>query len=153
MTNNRKKNKMPRINFTWFYIIAGASLALIYFFGDENSSFTKESNYSQLSEYIAKGYVNELVVFDNNEVEAYIIPDSALVRPVIKTRIGSVEKFEEFVTSQQAEGHFSGTVLYKEKPQYWSGILINILPLIFFIGIWIFLMRRMSGGGGAGGGG
>ncbi len=163
MTDNRKKNKMPRINFTWFYIIAGASLAFIYFFGDENSSFTKESNYSQLSEYIAKGYVNELVVFDNNEVEAYIIPDSAiyifnevpqkaLVRPVIKTRIGSVEKFEEFVTSQQTEGHFSGTVLYKEKPQYWSGILINILPLIFFIGIWIFLMRRM-GGGGAGGGG
>ena len=27
----------------------------------------------------------------------------------------------------------------------------NILPFVFFIGLWIFLMRRMSGGGGAGG--
>lgn len=154
---------MPRINFTWFYIIAGASLIFIYLFGDDNGSFSKETNYSELSGYITKGYINELVVFDNNEVEAYIIPDSAvyifgevpqkaMVRPMIKTRIGSVEKFEEFVTKQQAEGHFNGAVLYKEKPQYWSGFLINILPLIFFIGIWVFLMRRM-GGGGAGGAG
>ena len=154
---------MPRINFTWFYIVTGAILIFFYLFGDENSSFSKEVNYSQLSEYITKGYVKELVVFDNNEVEAYIIPDSAihvfekapsnsLERPVIKTRIGSVEKFEELVTKQQNEGNFNGSVLYKEKPQYWNGFLINILPLIFFIGIWIFLMRRM-GGGGAGGAG
>lgn len=154
---------MPRINFTWFYIITGAILIFYYLFGDENSTFSKETNYSQLSEYIAKGYVNELIVFDNNEVEAYIIPDSAihifdkapkssLERPVIKTRIGSIEKFEELVTKQQAEGNFNGSVLYKEKPQYWNGFLINILPLIFFIGIWIYLMRRM-GGGGAGGAG
>ena len=68
------------------------------------------------------------------------------------TRIGSIEKFEEFVDKQQAQESFKGTVLYKEKPQYWSGFLVNILPLIFLVGIWIFLMRRMSGGGGAGGG-
>ncbi len=155
--------KMPGINFTWFYIITGAILLAFYLFGGDNTSFHKEVSYSQLTEYISKGYISELVVYDNNEVEAYIIPDSAVNifgiapqkisdRPLATTRIGSIEKFEEFVDKQQAQESFKGTVLYKEKPQYWSGFLVNILPLIFLVGIWIFLMRRMSGGGGAGGG-
>lgn len=154
---------MPRINFTWFYIVTAAALMLIYMFGDNIGTMSKEATYSELTEYVAKGYVNELVVFDNNEVEAYIIPDSAEhifdrkpqaidERPIVHTRIGSVEKFEEFIDQQEAEGHFIGSVRYKEKPQFWNGFLVNILPLVFFIGIWIFLMRRMSGGGGAGGG-
>lgn len=153
---------MPRISFTWFYVVTGAALMLFYMFGDNLGSMSKEATYSELTEYITKGYVNELIVFDNNEVEAYIIPDSAEYifnykpkaideRPIVHTRIGSVEKFEEFVEQQETEGHFIGNVRYKEKPQFWNGFLINILPLIFFIGIWIFLMRRMSGGGGAGG--
>ena len=154
---------MPRINFTWFYIVTAAALMFIYMFGDDIGSMSKEATYSEITEYVSKGYVNELVVFDNNEIEAYIIPDSAkhifdripesiTERPVIHTRIGSVEKFEEFIDQQKAEGHFIGDVRYKEKPQFWNGFLVNILPLVFFIGIWIFLMRRMSGGGGAGGG-
>lgn len=153
---------MPRINFTWFYVITGIILIAFYLFDDGGGSFRKETNYSQLTEYIAKGYISELIVFDNNEIEAYIIPDSAIHifdatpkkasdRPMLSTRIGSVEKFEEFVTAQQAEGHFTGDIRYKEKPQFWNGFLINILPLIFLVGIWIFLMRRM-GSGGAGGG-
>ena len=163
MAQNNKNNKIPRINFTWFYIVAGATLLMMYFFGDNMSSMSKEATYSELTQYITKGYINELVVFDNNEVEAYIIPDSAIhiferapqksnERPMLLTRIGSVEKFEEFINQQKAEGNFTGDVRYKEKPQYWNGFLINILPLIFFIGIWVFLMRRMSGGGTGGGG-
>ncbi len=163
MAENNKKNKIPRINFTWFYLIAGAGLIAMYLFGDNMSNMSKEATYSELTQYISKGYVNELIVFDDNEVEAYIIPDSAIniferapqksnERPMLLTRIGSVEKFEEFIDQQKAEGHFTGNVRYKEKPQYWNGFLINILPLIFFIGIWIFLMRRMSGGGAGGGG-
>ena len=163
MANDNKKNKIPRINFTWFYIITGAALMFIYIFGDDMGSMSKEATYSELTKYIEKGYVNEIVVYNDNEVEAFIIPDSAenifnrkpeksSERPIILTRIGSVEKFEEFIDKEEAEGHFIGTVRYKEKPQFWNGFLVNILPLVFFIGIWIFLMRRMSGGGGAGGG-
>jgi cell division protease FtsH len=34
----------------------------------------------------------------------------------------------------------------------WSGILINLLPIILIVVIWIIIMRRMSGGSGGGGG-
>ena len=161
---NNKKGKGTGINFTWFYIVTGAALLGFYLFGGDGASFHKEVNYSQLNDYISKGYVSELVVFDNNEVEAYIIPDSAAYifgaapqkatdRPIVSTRIGSIEKFEDFVNQNIAENKFLGAVKYKESPKYWSGFLVNVLPLIFFIAIWIFFMRRMSGGGGAGGGG
>ena len=154
----------PKFNFTWFYIVTGAALLGFYLFGGNGTSFSKEVNYSQLNEYISKGYVSELIVFDNNEVEAYVKRDSAShifgiapqkadERPIVSTRIGSIEKFEDFVNQNTAEGKFTGTVRYKESPKYWSGFLVNVLPLVFFIGIWLFFMRRMSGGGGAGGGG
>ena len=34
----------------------------------------------------------------------------------------------------------------------WSDILISLLPIIIIIGVWIFIMRKMSGGAGGGGG-
>ena len=37
-----------------------------------------------------------------------------------------------------------------ERGSIWKSILINTLPLILFIGVWIYLMRQMQGGGGKG---
>ncbi|MFT5137695.1 MAG: cell division protease FtsH [Arenicella sp.] len=37
-----------------------------------------------------------------------------------------------------------------ESGSIWKAILINTLPLLLFIGVWIYLMRQMQGGGGKG---
>lgn len=42
---------------------------------------------------------------------------------------------------------------HEERKNYWGEILTWIFPFILIIGIWIFIMRRMSGGGGGGPGG
>lgn len=34
-----------------------------------------------------------------------------------------------------------------EKPGFLKSLLINLLPLVLFIGVWIYLMRQMQGGG------
>ena len=51
-------------------------------------------------------------------------------------------------------GAFNGSVKYEQSSPFTS-LLWSILPFALFIGVWIFLMRRMSGagGGGAAGGG
>lgn len=154
-----KKNIKKGNYFTWFYLVIGAALMLLYIYGGNGGALNKAVDYTKFKEYISKGYVEKLVVYDNNDAEAYIFPDSAEYifnkKPaklgevaVITTRVGSVEKFEEFLDKE----NYKGSVINKEKPQYWSNILINVLPIILFIGLWIFLMRRMSGGaqGGAG---
>ena len=157
--DNKQPQKLPRINFTWFYVVAGAVLLFIYLNGGDGDGMTKPVGYTELKEYINKGYVNEVKVYDNDEVEAYIIPDSAKYvfpgkearigeRPMLTSQIGSKEKFEEFIDARTADGVYKGNVKYETKPDYWGNLFWNIFPLVIFIGIWIFLMRRMSGGGG-----
>ena len=41
---------------------------------------------------------------------------------------------------------------YETRKDVFGDILGWILPLVIFIGIWIFIMRRMSGGGAGAGG-
>ena len=162
-TEIKQPKKLPQFNFTWLYIVAGAVLLFIYMNGGNGSSMIKEADYTELKNYIEKGYVGEITVYDNDEVEASILPDSAKYifterkarigeRPKVVSQIGSKEKFEEFIDSQEADGKYNGTIKYDKKPDYWGNLFWNIFPLIAFVGIWIFLMRRMSGGGGAQGG-
>ena len=153
----KQPKKLPRFNFTWLYIVACTILLFIYINGGSGSSMVKEVDYTKLKDFISKGYINEIKVFDTDEVEAYIIPDSAKhifteqksrigERPMITSQIGSKEKFEEFINIQENEGKYEGSIKYESKPDYWGNLFWNIFPLLAFIVIWIFLMRRMSGG-------
>ena len=167
MANNIKKTKF---NFSWVYIIAAAMLLYFYMSGDGQSDVVKEVKYSELTDYISKGYINEVIVYDNDDVEAYIIEDKtkyifgekplpAGARPMIISTVGSKDNFDKFITDQLnakdstdvATGKFNGTLKYDKRPDYLGGILWNILPIIFIVAIWMFIMRRMSGGGGQGG--
>ena len=159
---NDKKIQKPQFNFTWFYIIAGAVLIFFTLFGGETTSLQKEVIYSELKSYVEKGYVSSITVYDNNDVEAILYPDSAKYvfpgkvdkigeEPMVFLQIGSKENFEKFIEEQEAEGKYQGSLKYEKKPDYWGGILWNVLPIVVFVGIWIFLMRRMGGGGAQGG--
>ena len=134
-----------------------------YLFGGGSNNMIMEKDYSELTELISKGYVDEITVFDNDDIEAYLYKDSAKhvfnnkeiekgTRPMVISRVGSRENFENFVERQREYGNFNGKLRYEKKPDYLSGLLWNVLPLVFIVGIWIFLMRRMSGGGGGQGG-
>ncbi len=162
MANNINIKK-PKFNFTWFYMVVGGMLLFFYLFGGGSSNMVMEKEYSELTELIAKGYVEEITVFDNDDIEAYVYKDSAKhvfkeksiekgARPMIVSRVGSRDNFEKFIFEQKENGNFQGKLKYDKKPDYFGNFLWNILPLVFIVGVWIFLMRRMSGGGGAQGG-
>ncbi len=161
MANNIKR---PKFNFTWFYLTVGGILLFFYLFGGGGSgNVVMEKEYSELTGLISKGYIEEITVFDNDEVEAFLHLDSAKsvfgdkpiekgARPKIISTIGSRDNFETFIFEQKAKGNFTGKLKYKKRPDYLNGFLWNILPIVVLVGVWIFIMRRMSGGGGAQGG-
>ncbi|MBR6692202.1 MAG: ATP-dependent zinc metalloprotease FtsH [Bacteroidaceae bacterium] len=165
MANNINK---PKFNFTWFYMIVGGVLLFINLFGEGNNDAIREKKYSELKEYISKGYIGEIIVYDTDEIEAYVKKDSAKyifeekelkndARPLVVSTLGSRDNFENFINEQKKNpdgtgGKFDGTLQYDKKPDYLGGLFWNILPFIIIIGVWIFLMRRMSGGGGGQGG-
>ncbi len=158
----KNSNKKPQFSFTWLYIGIAAILLFFYVWGDGEGSLVKKVDYSELMSYIEKGYVKSITVYDNNDIEANIVPDSAKYifkgkvdkigeEPKVTSLIGSKEKFEQFINEQEAQGNFTGSLQYDRKPDYWGSMLVNVLPIVLFIALWMFLMRRMSGGGSQGG--
>ena len=161
MANNINIKK-PKFSFTWFYM-AIVGVLLYFFFGENKQNMVMEKEYSELTELISKGYVEKITVFDNDEIEAYLYKDSASnvfkgkeiakdARPMIVSTIGSRDNFEKFIFDQKDNGNFNGKLRYEKKTDYLGGFLWNILPFVVLIGVWLFIMRKMSGGGGGQGG-
>lgn len=164
-TNNIGK---PKFNFTWFYIIIGAILLSMYIFGDGNNDQIKEVEYSKLKEHIENGYIEEITVLENGEIEAYVKEDKADkifdkksekkgARYKVVSSTGSIDNFDDFITEMkepdaQGKKKFEGTLTYDKDSGFLSGFLWNIAPFLIILGIWIFIMRRMSGGAGGQGG-
>ena len=163
MANNNINIKKPKFNFTWLYMAIGGALLFFYLFGDNKQNLVMEKEYSELTELISKGYIEGITVFDNDEIEAYLYKDSAKnvfkekeiakgTRPMVISTIGSRDNFEKFIFEQKENGNFNGKLRYEKKPDYLSGLLWNILPIVALVGVWIFIMRKMSGGSAGQGG-
>ena len=160
MANKIKKN---RFNFTWFYLVIGGLLLFFYVFGDGGNNLVKEKEYSELTELISKGYVEEIVVYDNDEIEAVIYKDSAkhvfdnlpanmASNPLVVSTIGSRDNFEKFIFEEKEKGNFDGKLKYDKKPDYLGGLFWNFMPIIVLVALWLFIMRKMSGGASGQGG-
>ena len=108
---------------------------------------------------VTQGYADKIVAYDNNTLEVYIKPehivdvfkkdaDKVGRSPAVTVQIGSMDTFDKFIEEEQQNGNFKGTIQYDKKSDYFGMLFWNLLPIVFFIGLWIFLMRRMGGGGG-----
>lgn len=161
--NDDKKQKFPNFSFNWFYLfIIGAT---IYLFVSRNDNpGTKSVNYSAFQEIVERGYASDIVI-DKGEQTILLTVKSKYDKQVFGTtnktgaprtisiEYGSIEKVEEFIDKQREAGHFDGNVNYERHDNIIMNILWQILPIIFIVAIWMFIMRRMSGGGGVMGGG
>ena len=159
-----KNSKIPKFSFSWLYAIIGGILLYIYIFDNGSSDQQINKPYSEVEDYIKKGYVEEISVINNRKLEAYIISDSAIkvtgkeatdgARLKVETTIGSIDNFDNFIRQQREneEGKFKGVVKYEEQQNFWGDLFWNVVPFVVLIFIWIFIMRRMSGGGGGQGG-
>jgi len=160
--NPRGKGPKIPISSYWIYIIALASIIGIYFFSQD--SVVKEVPWSDFQKYAENNYVEKVVVFNKkNTLQAYIRPDSvqkvvsqdaakAGKNPYIVVSVPSAEKASDFFDRINENNPNKIDVSYQDGSDF-TDILINLLPFVLLIGIWIYIMRRMSGGGSGGGGG
>lgn len=154
---------MPRPNLSWLYIIIAMTMAFLYITSDEGS-MSKEITYTEFKDMVKKGYADKIIAYDNNSVEMYIKPENIVdvfkkdapkvgKSPSVKVQVGSMESLDKFLDEEQKSGNFTGSVRYEKENEYFGVIFWNLLPIIFFIGLWIFIMRRMGGAGNGGGAG
>ena len=152
---------MPRFNLSWLYVIIAMSFAILYF-SNQEGGIDKQITYTEFKDMINKGYANKIIAYDDNTVEMYIKPEFVKDvfkndykkvgrNPALNVEIGSMESLDKFMEKAQEEGHFTGSISYEKKRDYFGALFWNIAPVLLLIGIWMFAMRRMSGGAGAGG--
>ncbi len=152
-----------KFNLYWLYSLIGLVLLGLWFVND--SSITKEVTWSEFSQIAQDGGIEQITVFENKNYAEALLNDSAAAelfdqsvdklggKPMIYTNIPANGKFEE-AYGKWVEDHNIPDNLKYEKSSDMFDIFISFGPIILFIGIWLFLMRRMSGqGGGSGGAG
>lgn len=163
---NNKKGKLPDFKFKigWLYVILFVIFGYILLQKDGSTAQGK-ADYTEFKDYVSKGYAKSITVYTNaNSLDLYIFPDSAkyvfkeltttpLLPPKLSVGVGSMDNLQTFLDQAELYGEFNGKIEYKTKDNTVNNLLINVLPFVLLIGIWILLMRRMGGGGSGGGGG
>lgn len=121
-------------------------------------------DYTSFKEMVNKGYVSDILVNKDrltlsfsidpkyNSV-VYGVADKNKQHGRIKVEFGSITNLENYIDSQQEEGHFKGKIDYERENDFLGNLLWNIGPIVLIVFIWLFIMRRMGGGGIMGGGG
>jgi AFG3 family protein len=167
------KNQKPKFNSNWiFAIIAISILAIQLFYGGKSP---EKINTRKVKELIGARTIERIVVVNQKFAEIYLKKDTqgsakdpnapksgtGLGLSVPKAdyiyNFGDVGKFETLLAETQKEsGYEDKEIIYPDnidRKNYFGEILGWILPFVFLIFLWMFLMRRMAGGGGAGGAG
>ena len=155
---------VPKFNLNWFYALILVILGVLYF-TNQDGGLKKSITYTEFQNYVEKGYVNKIVAYNDNSLDVYIKPefapevlktDAAKIgrSPMVNTRIGSTQSLEEFLKEEKEKNPELKKISidYQEKSNYMMSILINLLPFILIIAIWMFFMRRMGTGANGGSG-
>lgn len=160
---DNNKMKMPKFNMNWIYGII--IIVLVYlFFTSNGSSTSKTVAYTKFENYVMSGYATNIVankedgvlkmsVDYNHLKDVFGTDDPKRVgsNPIIRVEYASNEKLMELIDKARDAGKYSGELTFERSSNFMSNILLNLLPLILIIAIWIFIMRRMSGNTPSGG--
>jgi ATP-dependent metalloprotease FtsH len=174
MNKNKKSNKSLinpknfKFKIYWVYILIFLFFVGIQMIGTEKASPTNWKNFN--NKMLQEGKVDKLTIVNKEKVFIYIkkeylseeqfknvsktpIGNSQNLGPHYFFEIGSVESFNLDLKEAQKDFEYDETLTpsYETRKDVLGDILGWIIPLVFFVGIWFFIMKRMSGGAGGGG--
>ncbi len=166
--NNKMNMNMPRPSMLWISGLIGAFIIGWYVFGDVNDT-PLPSDWTTVQQMVEKGDVEKIQVVNRDQAQVFLKKDAAekyrsdsvdkRFRRLPETgvqlifTIGSVDSFREDLKAAEETSGQVVPVIYENKANDWTSILLNLLPWVVIIGAWFFVMRSMSRGAGAGGGG
>lgn len=169
--NNKNLNKKPKVNPYWIYgIIIAVFLSIQLFSGGFGGSTGKETTPAQFLEYLRQGDVNKVEIVNDKIARVYLTKEaqqkethknskpktilpSVTAVPNYTFQFGSLENFEKDINQIISENKLTTEVKYESEHNVWGELLLTLLPFVLIIGVWIFIMRRMSSGAGGGAGG
>jgi ATP-dependent metalloprotease FtsH len=172
MANNKTpkgKQSKKQFNFYWIYVTIGVLLIALNLFSYSSGS-QKVTWDKFVNEMLKEQEVSRLVVVNNELIVEIFLTKEALEAekykdlkkgtfsnsgsPQFYLSIGSVDQFSRDLNRVQEDLPETAQV----NPEYdqrknWTGEILSwVLPIVIMIGLWVFIMKRMSGGTGGPGG-
>ncbi|WP_121353971.1 ATP-dependent zinc metalloprotease FtsH [Flavisolibacter nicotianae] len=165
---NNSPRKGPRFSFYWVYAIIFAVLIGLQLFGSFNPNAAQITQ-NDFEAMIRRGEVQDYTIISNRNLVKVLLKKETLSdsarnaigkngmtsEGLIATfRIASVESFKDDMRDFYKSNPQIQKVTEKAEAEsnWFTPILQTILPFLLLIGIWILLMRKMSGGAAGGGG-
>ena len=161
--------KKPKFNAWWVYATVIA-LLIGFQFMSSGLSNTRKTTTSELQSYLKNGDINKIIIISNTRQAKVFLTKEALSKEVHKDvaeksfnlsglspeyllDFGDLQNFENDIKTIKAEFQLETSVDYETESNVFGDLLLSLLPFVLIIGIWIYVMKRMSGGAGGGGGG
>ena len=168
-----KKEKTPnkKTNFSsyWLYGMIAVFFISMSYFNNSGVSNDQRINISTFERFLNDDEVERVLVI-NKSLAQVTIKDDALQTskhkkarstdflgrsssggPHYEFEVGNLEIFQTKLEEAKSNG-ITFDYDFKTIENRWLDVILSFLPLILIIGVWIFLMRRMSAGGAGGGG-
>ena len=172
MAKKKKNNNFPfnlRPNMMWLWTVVFIAIMGFALFG-QGTSDPIESDWGEVEQLVESGNVRAIKVVNRDKALVYLTPEALeALTSVEGTRytnlpkqghqlefqIGSVDTFRADFDRAVEIAPEAVKLTYDNHQGSWFDSLMNWLPWVFFIVLWVIIMRgfgRGGAGGGAGGG-
>ena len=170
-----KKDKKPEIKkpkFSAYWIYGAIFLVFIgiQFFGSGSWAQPNKTTQAEFERFLTDGDVERVEVINKKIAKVYLTPEAKAKsihsnkkantflapgpnEPSYQFEFGDLQNFENNIDQIKKQGDINTQLIWTTESNMWGEVLIGLLPFIVIIGIWIFIMRRMSSGAGGGAGG
>lgn len=159
-------------NFYWIYTVLFVLFIGLYIMGNLVSNF-QTIKVSEFNEMVMDGDVDGVKIINEDVIQVYIkreaLENKARFEEVRGRSLGEginpgphyvfeypAETFERNLDKLYEDHPELKTdpvnIEYETRKDYWSEVLAWVFPILLMIGLWLFIMRRMSPGGPGGAG-
>jgi ATP-dependent metalloprotease FtsH len=168
--NKKPEVKKPKFNSYWIY---GAIILIflgIQIFGGNSWTQPAKTTQTDFQQYLRAGDVEKVEIINKKLAKVYLTPEARTKEvhsrnkgntifpagandPTYEFEFGDLQNFENSIKQIKEENNLETSIVWNTDSNMWGELLLTLLPFIVIIGIWIFIMRRMSSGAGGGAGG
>ena len=173
MANQKPKKKLdpkkPKFSAYWIY----AAIIIIFLglnlFGDGGFSEPAKTNPAEFKDYLRNGDIEKVEIINRNQARVYLTEEAKEKEihkkniepdflptgesPTYTFQFGDLQNFENDINEIKKENNLNTVVTYDTSSDVIGELFWALLPFILIIGVWIFIMRKMSSGAGGGAGG
>ena len=162
--------KKPKFSPYWIYGSIFVIFLALQLSGGSSFSQTKKTSQAEFENYLRQGDVQKVEIVNKKIAKVYLTREAKLDGvhsknkpnglltpgandPTYEFEFGDLQNFENNFQIIKRENNLDTQIIWNTESNLWGEVIVGLLPFIVIIGIWIFIMRRMSGGAGGGGAG